>query len=1130
MRSYDHKKIEKKWQKAWEDEKLYETPDKVEGKDNHYLLVEFPYPSGNLHVGHWYAFSVPDIFARFQRMSGKNVLFPIGFDAFGLPAENAAIQRKLNPREWTESNIEYMREQLRSMGASFDWSREVRTIDPEYYRWTQWIFLQFFRKNLVYQKETAVNWCPKDKTVLANEQVVDGTCERCGSEVVQKQMLQWNIKITDYADRLIDDLEPLDWPREIKESQRNWIGRSEGAEVDFPLEIDSPVSEKPNFLILHCYTGRADKNFIPWPKNELESRGYDVQAPQMPHTDNPREDEQVPHVINTCEINERTVIIGHSLGSVVAMKVLQKSDRPVAGLVLVAPAVEPSYRTGDARNFWKTFTWEYDYPKIKSLTNFQLILSDSLEAESRLTYLKFLSQKLSAPLIEATAARKHFTADAEPQVLSCVLPHVTVFTTRPDTLSGATYLVLSPEHPWVARALQHKTVLRNQKEVQHYVEQAAKKTEMQRQVDKDKSGVRLEGVEAVNPVTWEKIPLYVADYVLGHYGTGAIMAVPAHDERDYAFAKRFELPVRQVVAPVIRQTNGNDAFRVNEPVRDRNAVMCIVKHWEKDEYLCQQWNEHPEIKTFISGGIKEGEDIVDAGMREIREESGFTDAKFERDIKGVSFIEFYHQIKKTNIRAKFQYLYYELQSGTQEAIDAGELKKHTIIWKKRDEVRDFLHLLERDAVWDAFEKGGEAPYTGDGVLVNSGAYDGLSVEEAKRLMALAFGRSKKTYKLRDWIVSRQRYWGVPIPIIHCDVCGPQPVPDSELPVRLPEIDDYLPTGDGKSPLTKVDSFVRSKCPNCGGEGRRETDTLDTFVDSSWYFLRYTDPRNAVEFASGERMDAWMPVDVYSGGAEHTTMHLLYSRFWQKAMHDCGLVKDSEPYARRMNRSLILGPDGQKMSKSRGNVIDPDDAVERLGADTVRMYLAFIGPYNEVSSYPWDPNGVVGVRRFLERVVRAEEYVVQGDVISLQTALHKVIKKVGEDIAAQKFNTAISQLMILLNSIEKEKQIGKEQWATLVKLLAPFAPHLAEELWQREAKRPSVHTESWPEYNKDYLVEETITIIVQIDGKTRATVEVPRDAENDVLEAAAREALALKLVEGAVKRVVVVPRRLVNFVT
>ena len=802
---YDHKKIEKKWQQFWSQNKIYTTADSVPGKENFYLLVEFPYPSGNLHVGHWYAFAVPDILARFQRMQGKNVLYPIGFDAFGLPAENAAIKNKVNPRTWTDGNIAFMKGQIESMGTSFDWSREVATYSPEYYKWTQWLFLQLYQKGLVYQKETAVNWCPNDKTVLANEQVIDGKCDRCGHMVEQRQMLQWNIKITDYADRLIDDLEPLDWPNEIKESQKNWIGRSEGAEIDFYLDFGSE------------------------------------------------------------EINARTGPEGKKA-------------------------------------------------------------------------------------------------------------NITVFTTRPDTLFGATYLVLAPEHPWVGLALGHKTVLENNDEVAAYVDRTTKMSDLDRQTNKEKTGVQLKGVEAINPATGEKIPLFISDYVLPQYGTGAIMAVPAHDDRDFEFAKKFDLTIRQVIAADV-----------------------------------------------------------------------------------------------------------------------------------------------------------DLPYAGVGALMNSSAYDGLSIDEAKKKMIEAFGRKKTTFRLRDWIVSRQRYWGVPIPMIHCEKCGVQPVPDAQLPVVLPEVEDYLPEGSGKSPLAKVDSFVNVPCPKCGGAAKRETDTLDTFVDSSWYFLRYTDPKNASEFASRGKQDAWMPVDLYSGGAEHTTMHLLYSRFWHKALFDIGLVKDPEPYKRRMNRSLIMGPDGQKMSKSLGNVIDPDKVVEQLGADTVRMYMAFMGPYAEVASYPWNPDGVVGVRRFLERMARNEEYMQDTDVPMLNGPLHKALKKIGEDVAVMKFNTAVSQLMILQNVIEKEKKIGKSQLSTMVQMLSPFAPHLAEELWHVLGNESSVHIQSWPAIEAKYLTDDEVTIAVQIDGKTRGEFTIASDADKSAVEAAAKEAVAARLEGKAIARTIVVPKRLVNFV-
>jgi leucyl-tRNA synthetase len=798
MKHYNHKKIEKKWQKEWNKKKSYIVKDKVKGKKNEYILTEFAYPSGNLHVGHWYAFAVPDIYARFRRAQGRNVLYPVGFDAFGLPAENAAIKNKLNPRTWTYANIKHMKSQLTSMGASFDWSREVITCDPDYYRWTQWQFLQFYKKGLAYQKETPANWCPNDKTVLANEQIINGRCERCGAEVEQRTMLQWNLKITEYADRLIDDLDTLDWPEQIKEAQRNWIGRSEGAEIDFQI------------------AGTNEK--------------------------------------------------------------------------------------------------------------------------------------------------------------------ITVFTTRADTIYGVTYLVLAPEHAMVEQIKQRAT---NKHEIDAYITKTKKKRELERQENKEKTGVLLAGVSAIHPATQENIPVYIADYVLGNYGTGAVMAVPAHDERDFEFAKKFGVPIRKVV-------------------------------------------------------------------------------------------------------------------------------------------------------------------TSDGVLTNSDKYDGMSVMEARKAITEVFGRAKKTYRLRDWGVSRQRYWGVPIPIIHCDNCGAVPVPDHDLPVHLPKVTDYLPTGDGKSPLAKAVQWVNVKCPTCKRKAKRETDTLDTFVDSSWYFLRYLDPKNKRKFADAKKMQIWMPIDLYSGGAEHTTMHLLYSRFWHKALYDLSLVHEKEPYIRRMNRGLILGPDGQKMSKSKGNVIDPDAVVAQLGADTVRLYLAFIGPYNEPGSYPWNPDSIIGVRRFLERVWRLGQLIQTqtptsksdalrerkatsfGSNPDVERALHQTIKKVGEDCAELKFNTAIAQMMILVN-IAEQKGITRKQYATFIRILAPFAPHITEELWHDMGNKKSVHTEPWPTFNKKKLVADTITIAVQINGKTRGEVRVPADTRKEEQEKAARDAVANRLKDQTIIRTIVIPGRLVNFV-
>lgn len=760
---YNPKEIESKLQKEWEEKGLYKVSEDSK-KEKFYFLVEFPYPSGNLHIGHWYAFAVSDIVARFHRMSGKNVLFPIGFDAFGLPAENAAIKNKINPKEWTFSNIDYMKNQLHSMGASFDWSREVITASPEYYKWTQWFFLKFLENGLAYQSETLVNWCPSCKTVLANEQVVSGVCERCGTEVEKRDMLQWNLKITEYAERLINDLEPLDWPKPIKESQKNWIGRSEGVEISFEI------------------------------------------------------------------------------------------------------------KNSDAK--------------------------------------------------------------------------INVFTTRPDTILGATYMVLAPEHPFVTNNLQLTT---NKDEIVRYVRLSKAKTDRDRGAEgKEKTGVELKDVKAINPATKKEIPVWIADYVLPHYGTGAIMAVPADDERDKEFAEKFNLLIIENYTP-----------------------------------------------------------------------AGFED----------------------------------------------------------------------------------------------------------------YGKKVTKYKLRDWVVSRQRYWGCPIPIIHCKSCGISPVPEKDLPVVLPEIDDYLPNNEGKSPLAKTLSWVNVKCPKCGDRAERETDTLDTFVDSSWYFLRYTDPKNEQEFASKKKQKNWMPVNFYSGGAEHTTMHLLYSRFFHKVLFDLGLVNEGEPYLRRMNRGLILGPDGHKMSKSKGNVIDPDKEVERLGADTIRTYLAFIGPYNEPGSYPWNPDGAVGVRRFLEKVWRLRDEI-SGGSSEDSTLIHQTIKKVSEDIDSLKMNTAVSSLMIYANALDKQELVSQKEFETLLLLLAPFAPHITEELWRALGHKDSIHIENWPTYNSKKLLKDEITLAVQINGKVRASLAVSRGQSEGEIRAIALSLPAVKkwLDGKEPKRVIIVPGKIISIVT
>jgi leucyl-tRNA synthetase len=766
------------------------------------LLVEFPYPSGDLHVGHWYAFAIPDILARVKRMMGTNVLYPIGFDAFGLPAENAAIKRNLNPRTWTQGNIASMKKQIASMGTSFDWSREVQTIDPAYYRWTQWLFIQLFNAGLVYQKETPANWCPSCKTVLANEQVLGGACERCGTEVEKKNMLQWNIAITKYAERLLNDLDALDWPEPIKQAQREWIGRKEGINITYNIENSNDT--------------------------------------------------------------------------------------------------------------------------------------------------------------------------------------VTCFTTRPDTNFGATFVVIGPEHPLVDTITtdEYKT------EMEKYVAAAKAKKDIERTAEgTQKTGV-FTGAYCINNLNNERMPIWVSDYVLGNVGTGAVVGVPGHDLRDFHFAKTFDIAIKRVVVT----TNGDTSDITNESQVQENEG------------------------TMVNSEFLNGLDIHEATTK----------------------------------------------------------------------IMDYLE-----------EKG--------------------------------WGTRVVNYRIRDWGVSRQRYWGVPIPIVHCAKCGAVPVRDADLPVRLPEVDDYLPAGDGRSPLAKVDSFVHTTCPTCGESAQRETDTLDTFIDSSWYYLRYTDPKNEKEFATKDKQKNWLPVSMYSGGAEHTTMHLLYSRFWHKALFDLGLVNESEPYARRMNRGIILGPDGNKMSKSKGNVINPDEVVERLGADTVRLYLAFIGPYNEPGHYPWNPDGVVGVRRFLERVWRLQDKVTADGQVTETTEreLHKAIKKVTDDALQLKFNTAISAMMTFVNVAEKEG-ITAPQYTTLLQLLAPFAPHITEELWALLGNSTSIHTQKWPQHDQSKLVQDTLTLGISVNGKRRGEVSVSAHAtETEVIQAA--QAAVAKWLEGGYKKAIVVQGRVVNFV-
>jgi leucyl-tRNA synthetase len=798
--NYNFAQIEKKWQDIWDAKNVFAATNDYT-KPKYYALVEFPYPSGKgLHVGHPRSYTALDIVARKRRMEGYNVLYPMGWDAFGLPTENFAIKNHIHPEIVTQQNINRFKSQLKSLGLSFDWNREINTTDPNYYKWTQWIFLQLFKKGLAYKKEMSVNWCTSCKCVLANEEVVGGVCERCGSEVVHKVKSQWMLKITAYAQRLIDDLEQVNYIDRVKTSQINWIGRSTGAEVDFAT---------------------------------------------------------------------------------------------TAGDIL------------------------------------------------------------------------------------------TIYTTRPDTLFGATYMVISPEHPYIE---QWADKISNMDAIKAYQEEAAKKSDFERtELVKDKTGVKIEGVRGINPVNGKEIPIFISDYVLMTYGTGAIMAVPAHDTRDWDFAKKFDLPIIEVV----------------------------------------------------KGGHVE--------------EEAFTDCE-------------------------------------------------------------------------------------TGMMVNSDFLDGLTVEEAKEKIKVWLeekgkGHAKINYKLRDWVFSRQRYWGEPIPIVYCEKCGYVPLPESELPLTLPEVDSYEPTESGESPLANMTDWVNTTCPHCGGPAKRETDTMPQWAGSSWYFMRYCDPHNGDALASKEALDYWLPVDWYNGGMEHTTLHLLYSRFWHKFLYDIGVVSTPEPYAKRTSHGMILGENGEKMSKSRGNVVNPDDIVSEFGADTLRLYEMFIGDFEK--SAPWSSSSIKGCKRFLDRVWNLQEHLIEGESYrpELEIAFNKTVKKVTEDIEQLKFNTAIAAMMALLNDIADTGSINHAEYKALLIMLNPFAPHMTEEIWEQQGFGGMLNQQKWVGFDPEKCAEATVEIVVQLAGKIKARLHLAADSsKEEVLAAAKAEPAVAALIQGkSVVKEIYVPGKLVNLV-
>lgn len=948
MKTYDHKKIEKKWQGVWDKSKIYQAKDGDKRK-KFYGLIEFPYPSGaGLHVGHIRSNTAMDIISRKRRMEGYNVLYPIGWDAFGLPTENYAIKTGIHPEKVTKTNTDVFRKQLKEVGFGFDWSREVNTTDPAYYKWTQWIFLQMFKKGLAYKKKTEINWCQSCKIGLANEEVVNGVCERCGGSVVKKEKEQWMLAITKYADRLDKDLDDVDYLEKIKIGQRNWIGKSEGSEIEFKIK-----------------------------------------------------------------------------------------DRE---------------------------------EKIK------------------------------------------------------------VFTTRADTIFGATYVVLAPEHELVQKLFKD---IANKKEVEDYIKQIRNKTDIDRTAeDKEKTGIELSGIKAINPANNDEIPVWIADYVLVQYGTGAVMAVPAHDERDFQFAKKYNLPIKRVVEPKFVVKDGDAAYRDNEPSIYRECVCAVVRNPKDDKYLCISWKDH-KMHGLVTGGIDDGEGIVETAKREVYEETGYKNIKLVKDPQFALQTFFYHRVKKVNRHARFQYLFLELIDEEKDLISEEESKLHDVVWLSKEEIKSFFTVAEGEFTSNLINNP-DYIHTEDGILHSSGKFDNLDSENArKEITKFVGGKIVTKYKLRDWVFSRQRYWGEPIPIINCPKCGYVPVPEKELPIVLPKVKSYVPTDNGESPLATISKWVNTKCPKCKGLAKRETDTMPNWAGSSWYYLRYTDPKNKKEFAAKNKLKYWTPVDWYNGGMEHVTLHLLYSRFWHKFLYDLKLVPTKEPYKKRTAHGMILAEGGEKMSKSKGNTIDPKDIVATYGADTLRIYEMFIGPFDQ--TVVWNTNSIIGSRRFLERVWRIGEKVAiqKNKVVSNQsfvTLLHKTIKKITEDIESMSFNTAISSMMILVNEMEKN-EMTKEDFKMFLQILSPFAPHITEDIWSAMGEKKSIHISEWPKWDKKKIIDETVKIAIQVNGKVRSEIMVSKDiTEKDIKDLVLKDKNTIAWIEGKeLKRFIYVPGRIINIV-
>jgi len=958
MRTYNHKKIEKKWQKYWEENGTYKDYSRDK---KFYCLDMFPYPSGaGLHVGHPKGYIATDTFSRFKMLQGYSVIHPMGWDAFGLPAENYAIKNKSNPNVFTAKSVANYKKQLEMFGFTYDWGREINTTDPNFYKWTQWIFLKLFEKGLAYESNEPINWCPSCKTGLSNEDLEDGKCERCGSEVEQKPMRQWVLKMTDYADKLLYDLdsEELDWEDMIVEQQRNWIGRSEGAQFEMKI------------------SGTEEK--------------------------------------------------------------------------------------------------------------------------------------------------------------------IEVYTTRVDTVFGMTYAVVAPEHKIIEKI---KDKIENYSEIEEYISRANKKTALERtELQKEKTGVEIKGVKIINPFNQEELPLFVADYVIGGYGTGAVMAVPAHDERDFEFAKKYDLPIKDVILPIEGIRHEGEEFR--------QTVSAIIQRKSDNNFLLLKWNKFDWI-SFPLGGVEAGESEEEAIVREVLEETGY---KIKPTIKLGNVIEshFYAEHKNVWRGRHDQPFLCELVEDEPVSVKKDEKEKHIPVWLSAEEaLKKITHPYNKIGLLRHLKN--NFTYTDDGILIDSEEFTGLSSAEAREKITAwleknKIGKIKVNYKMRDWVFSRQRYWGEPIPVVHCEKCGTVGIPEEQLPLELPNVENYEPTGTGESPLAAITDWVNTTCPKCGGPAKRETNTMPQWAGSSWYYLRYIDPKNDKTLIDKELEKEWLPVDLYVGGAEHATRHLLYARFWHKFLFDIGVVSTKEPFKKLIHVGLILAGDGRKMSKRWGNVVNPDDIIAEFGADSIRLYEMFMGPFSQTVA--WSTVGVKGAKRFAEKVWRIfdEKELIdcgngcEGVAKELPIMLHKTIKKVTQDIESFNFNTAISQMMIFINEFSKHDKLPKAAMEKFLILLAPFAPHMAEEIWssfakatadksKREKYEKSIFLQSWPEFNEAMTKDEEVEMVVQVNGKIRDRIKVSADIPEEEAKKIALESEKVKLyIDGKeLKKVIYVKGKLVSIV-